>query len=92
MKRILLIVVLCVVYDIVAFEYQRSAGVDTMFASSSLFILAAVIVYTLLLYYLTYQTTFLEDSIIRKHFLRAPIYLYIAFHAFMIMILLFSKF
>jgi hypothetical protein len=88
MKRILLIVVLCALYDIASFEYGRHAGTDTMFASFLLPILTAVILYTLLVYYLTYHTTTLNDSIIRKHILRAPLYLYIAFHAFMLLILI----
>jgi hypothetical protein len=88
MKRILLIIILCAVYDIVAFEYQRNAGTDTMFPSFLLPILTVVILYTLLVYYITQHTTLLRDSIIRKFLLRAPLYLYIAIHAFMLPILI----
>ena len=86
MKRILLLVILCALYDIGSFEYARRAGTDTMFASYLLPILTVVILYALMVYYITYRTTLLQDSIIRKHILRAPLYLYIALHAGVVMI------
>ena len=88
MKRILLIVILCALYDIVALEYQPNTGTDTMFPLFLVPVFTVLILYTLLIYYITYHTTLLNDSIIRKLILRAPLYLYIALHAFMLVILI----
>lgn len=88
MKRILVIVILCALYDIVAFEYQRNIGTDTMFSSLLLPVLCAITGYTVFVCYLTYRTSTLNNSIILNFIIGAPIYLYIAVHMFMLLILI----
>lgn len=87
MKRILLIVILCVVYDFAAFEFQRSDGSDTMFSSLALPILVIIIMYTALVYHLS--NSVLDKSITLMVILTIPIYFYILLHivAFSVLIM-----
>lgn len=59
MKRILLIVILCALYDIVALEYQPNTGTDTMFPLFLVPVFTVLILHTLLidlLYYVSHNT------------------------------------
>jgi|GEM_PF-2637457 len=88
MKWVLRVVIFCVAYDIVVFEYHRLNGGDTMFSSFTLPIAIFIILYTFLVSYLARGNSLLGKSITLGCILQTPIYGYILVHLVAVVVLI----